>query len=98
MSWEDRSSRIQKVSIKPLYEQVADDIQTDIESGALPVDAKLPGRDELAEIYQVSYVTTRRATRHLEEKGFVQVRHGRGTFVVSAAGNNDENRPKGIDH
>lgn len=80
MSWEDRSGRIDHDSGELLWQQVADDLRKDIESGELR--GKLPGEMELAEIYGVARVTVRSAVGHLRELGLVSVTVGRGTFVV----------------
>lgn len=61
------------------YEQVADDIERRITAGEITV--KLPAEKDLAEEYQVAYVTVRHATAILRERGIIRTVHGRGTFV-----------------
>ena len=80
MAWEDRSGRIDHESGELLWQQVADDLRTDIESGKLR--GKLSSELELAEIYGVARVTIRSAIGHLRERGLVTVTTGRGTFVA----------------
>ena len=54
-----------------------------IEAGALkPLDA-LPGERDIAEAFQVSRVTVRKALSGLVERGLLRQRQGSGTFVAS---------------
>lgn len=64
------------------YVRIADEITADIESGRLPLGAKLPGETELAEIHGVSVSTSRRVRREMIRRGLVAVRPSSGTFVV----------------
>ncbi|MFI0470986.1 GntR family transcriptional regulator [Saccharopolyspora sp. 5N102] len=83
MAWEDRSSRIDHDGPALLWQQVADDLVADIESGELTPGSKLPTELELAELYGVARVTVRRAVAELSERGVLAVVHGRGTFVAA---------------
>jgi DNA-binding GntR family transcriptional regulator len=87
MSLEDRSSRIDHE--RPIWPQVAADIERDIRSGALAAGARLPTEDELAAQYGVARNTVRRAVEDLRERGLLETFHGRGTYVASLA------RPEG---
>lgn len=82
MSWDDRSSRIDHTAPVYVWQQIADDIRADIESGALPAGAKLPSGPELAEIYGVAKDTAAAAVKALREEGLLTVLLGRGTFVT----------------
>lgn len=82
MAWEDRSERITHSGPGLLWRQVADDLTADINSGTLPPGAKLPGEQELSEIYSVARVTVRRAIIELRREGLLTVTVGRGTFVA----------------
>ena len=68
------------------YMRVADDIAARIASGELKPGARLRAERDLAEHYEVSYGTVRRAMGVLRERGLITTIHGRGTFV-SAPGN-----------
>lgn len=63
------------------WQQVADDITADIESGKIAPGAKLPSEQQLAGIYGCARVTIRRALAALRERGLIITAHGRGTFV-----------------
>ncbi|WP_209648130.1 GntR family transcriptional regulator [Kibdelosporangium banguiense] len=70
-----------------MWQQVADDIAADVESGVLPSGSRLPSEQVLADdVYGVSRPTVRRAIAALVERGMLTVVHGRGTFVTSGTG------------
>ncbi len=66
----------------PLYFQVASQIEEAINSGALPVGARLDNEIELAGRLGLSRPTVRQAIRSLVDKGLVVRRRGAGTQVV----------------
>lgn len=68
---------------KPLYEQVCELIETRIIEGDLRVGEKLPTENEMAEMYQVSRTVIREAIKALTEKGRIETRVAKGTFVVA---------------
>jgi len=63
------------------YMRVAGDIAARIASGELKPGARLRSERDLAEHYEVSYGTIRRAMEVLRERGLIATIHGRGTFV-----------------
>lgn len=77
------TERIQPTST-PRYRQLADIIRAAIEQGLLTDNQALPSERELAEKYEVSRDTVRKAVRYLEERGVIYSDHGRGTFVAPA--------------
>jgi GntR family transcriptional regulator len=62
------------------YIQVADDVARRITADE--ITRKLPAERDLAEEYEVSYVTVRHAMKVLRERGVIITIHGRGTFVA----------------
>lgn len=64
------------------YMRVADDIAARIASGELAAGARLRSERDLAEFYEVSYGTVRRAMQVLRDRGLITTIHGRGTFVT----------------
>jgi DNA-binding GntR family transcriptional regulator len=82
MSLDDRSDRINHDSSITVTDQVAADIQADIDAGRIRPDARLPNETELARQYGVSRVTVRRAIALLRERGKVVTVHGRGTYAA----------------
>lgn len=68
---------------KPLYQQVADAIRREIESGKLPPNASIGSQFDLMQRYRVSRVTVRQAIKVLEREGLVVTKQGKGSFVAA---------------
>jgi DNA-binding GntR family transcriptional regulator len=66
----------------PLYYQVASQIESAIDSGALPVGARLDNEIDLAGRLGLSRPTVRQAIGSLVDKGLVVRKRGAGTQVV----------------
>src|SRR2546429_3342302 len=66
----------------PLYERVESVLAGDIADGSLPPETQLPPEEGLVERFKVSRTTVRKAIQNLVERGLVEVRRGRGTFVT----------------
>ena len=68
---------------KSLAQQIADELTSKILEGTefLP-GARLPNELELSNRFHVSRTTLREALRILTVRGFIEVRHGIGSFVV----------------
>lgn len=81
MAWEDRSDRIEHESPVYVWQQLADDLRSEMESGELAAGSRLPSGPEVAEIYGVSRVTAAKAMNHLRELEWVVIVNGKGTFV-----------------
>lgn len=54
-----------------------------IESGQWPQNSKVPSENELAELFNVSRMTARRALQELTEQGLLIRSQGAGTFVAT---------------
>jgi GntR family transcriptional regulator len=68
----------------PLYYQLKEVIQEQIENGELKPSDQLPTEDELVRQFEVSKTTVRQALRELALEGFLKREQGRGTFVATA--------------
>jgi GntR family transcriptional regulator len=66
----------------PLYQHVYDTIIARIVSGELAPGAMLPSEIDLGRELNVSQGTARKALSALEQRGILQRRQGRGTFVA----------------
>lgn len=64
-----------------LHKQLFIVLRDEITRGKRSAGAVLPTEEALCERFGVSRVTVRRALADLQAQGFVQRRHGRGTFV-----------------
>lgn len=67
---------------KPLYEQVVELIEARIINGEYRLGDQLPTEFELAAQYRVSRTVIREAMKTLKERGWVDTRVGKGTFVI----------------
>ncbi|MGH9330757.1 MAG: GntR family transcriptional regulator [Vicinamibacterales bacterium] len=70
---------------RPIYRQIADEVQRTIMVGILKPDDTLPAIRQLAAMLKVNPNTIQHAYRQLEREGAVYVRRGRGTFVARGA-------------
>ncbi len=66
----------------PLYQQIADRIESMIETNGLEPGSQLPSEYELAKALKVSRVTVHQAMLVLVEKGLVQIKAGSGVYVT----------------
>jgi len=73
---------IHPLRYRPLYEQVVELVEARIIDGEFRIGDRLPTENELAAIYMVSRTVIREAMKILKEKGWVETRVGKGTFVV----------------
>jgi GntR family transcriptional regulator len=67
---------------QPMYQQIAEKLRAQIESGELTPGAQLPTELELRDRYASSRNTIRDAIKRLTSQGLVETRPGQGTFVT----------------
>lgn len=67
---------------KPIYEQIADQVKSQILSGTLGAGDALPSMRLLAKELHISVITTKRAYEELEREGFLENIPGKGCFVA----------------
>jgi len=80
-----------------LYNQVADDLRSRIQSGGFGPEGRLPNFKELAVAYNVSMSTIKKSMQILSEQNLIVARAGRGTYVNTpdrSAGIASQNRRK----
>ena len=73
----------------PLYQHVYDTIIARIVDGELGAGAMLPSETDLGRELGVSQGTARKALMALEQRGILQRRQGRGTFVATTTPESD---------
>ena len=73
--------KLQSDSSSPLYHQLMQRLQENIERGIYPVGTRIPPEHQLEELYNVSRVTVRRALAELTADGLLVKKQGKGTFV-----------------
>ena len=69
-------------SMQPIYEQIVNQIKDKIMHGELLEETMLPSVRTLAKDLKVSALTVKKAYDQLEEEGFVNTVHGKGSFVA----------------
>lgn len=71
-------------SALPLYAQLESILAEGIAAGTLPAGSRLPNEEQLVERYGVSRTTVRQTIQNLVRRGLVEIRRGKGTFVLQA--------------
>lgn len=66
----------------PLYEQIAARVRVAVAAGDLTAGDALPSVRSLARTLRVNPATVVQAYRDLASDGFVELRHGQGTYVM----------------
>lgn len=70
-------------SMVPIYEQLMDQVKSQIINGTIKENEVLPSVRALSGELKISALTVKKAYDHLEEEGFVITVHGKGTFVTA---------------
>ncbi len=65
----------------PIYEQIEEQIKSQIMTGELMEGDALPSMRVLAKDLKISIITTKRAYEDLEREGFIESVTGKGSFV-----------------
>lgn len=65
----------------PIYEQIEEQIKSQIMTGELVEGDALPSMRVLAKDLRISIITTKRAYEDLEREGFIESVTGKGSFV-----------------
>lgn len=68
---------------RPVYRQIADELEREIATGILRTGEALPALRTLAAELRVNPNTVQQAYKLLSLRGLVAVRRGRGTFVTA---------------
>ena len=71
-------------SMVPIYEQLMEQIKSDIIQSEIKEGEALPSVRTLAGELRISALTVKKAYDKLEEEGFVTTVHGKGTYVSAS--------------
>src|SRR5882757_8761355 len=66
----------------PLYAQIESILAGEMTNGTFPPGSQLPNEDALIDRYGVSRTTIRQTIQNLMRRGLVEIRRGKGTFVL----------------
>ena len=73
---------INNSSMRPIYEQLVDQIKSEILGGKLKCEQMLPSVRTLSKELRISALTVKKAYDALEQEGFIITVHGKGSFVA----------------
>ncbi|WP_423798018.1 GntR family transcriptional regulator [Neobacillus sp. SAB-20_R2A] len=76
----------------PLYRQVQEVLEEKITSKQWDIGYQLPTEQELADHFEVSTITVKRAVMELVSKGYLYRQSGKGTFVAGTTNELDINK------
>ncbi len=74
---------LNNTSMVPIYEQLMNQVKSQIINGELAENEALPSVRALSGELRISALTVKKAYDKLEEEGFVITVHGKGTFVAA---------------
>jgi len=74
---------VNRSSVVPPWQQLADLLRQQIESGELAPGARIPSVLSLAQEYELAAGTVRKALAQLQREGLIESRVGWGTFVTA---------------
>ena len=69
----------------PLFQQIADQLSSDIVDGTLAEGGKVPSTNEFAAFYRINPATAAKGINLLVDDGVLEKRRGIGMFVVRGA-------------
>jgi DNA-binding transcriptional regulator YhcF (GntR family) len=72
-------------SLKPIYLQIAEWLETEILAGNFAVDEKVYSQYQLAQMYNINPATAARGLNILAEEGILYKKRGLGMFVAPGA-------------
>jgi len=70
---------------RPIFAQVAENIENDIISGALPEEGQAPSINEFAAFYRINPATALKGVNVLVDAGILYKKRGIGMFVAAGA-------------
>ena len=70
---------------RPLFLQIAENIENDILGGTLPEETQVPSTNEFAAFYRINPATAGKGVNLLVESGILYKKRGIGMFVATGA-------------
>lgn len=70
---------------RSIYLQIAESIEDDILSGALPEEEQIPSTNQMAVLFKINPATAGKGINLLAEKGIVYKKRGIGMFVAQGS-------------
>jgi GntR family transcriptional regulator len=70
---------------RPIFQQIAEQIENDILSGALPEESQIPSTNEFAAYLRINPATAGKGVNLLVDAGILYKKRGIGMFVAAGA-------------
>lgn len=70
---------------RPIFLQIAEQIENDIIDGTLPEEGQVPSTTEFAAFYRINPATAGKGVNRLVDDGIIYKRRGIGMFVATGA-------------
>ena len=70
---------------RPIFQQIAEQIENDIISGALPEETQVPSTNEFAAFHRINPATAGKGVGVLVDAGILYKKRGIGMFVATGA-------------
>jgi len=70
---------------RPIFQQIAEQIENDIISGALPEESQVPSTNEFAVFHRINPATAGKGVNVLVDAGILYKKRGIGMFVADGA-------------
>jgi len=70
---------------RPIFQQIAEQIENDIISGALPEETQVPSTNEFAAYHRINPATAGKGVNLLVDAGILYKKRGIGMFVAEGA-------------
>jgi len=70
---------------RPIFQQIAEQIENDIISGALPEETQVPSTNEFAAFHRINPATAGKGVNRLVDDGILYKKRGIGMFVAEGA-------------
>ena len=84
---------LKKDDPRPVYRQIADEVQRSVSVGVLKAGEALPAARQLAAELKVNPNTVQHAYRTLIQEGLIETRRGVGAFVCAAPPRDSRQKP-----
>src|ERR1700712_4828250 len=70
---------------RPIFQQIAEQIENDIISGALPEETQVPSTNEFAAFHRINPATAGKGVNLLVDEGILYKKRGIGMFVAEGS-------------
>ncbi len=80
--------RLDLESTKPIFQQISDEIEDAVFTGAFPEETQVPSTTEISAMFKINPATVLKGMNQLVEAGILYKKRGLGMFVAKGAAEN----------